>query len=77
VAGNSNSIAPSRSRSATATTAPTQPPVQPNGKLRKNMSAQAVMANGRKPRRSDPAPTSPTGEEEDVPLALWQQRQRR
>jgi hypothetical protein len=67
--------APSRSRSATATAPPTQPPALPNGKLRKNMSAQAVMANGRKPRRSDP--THPTGEEEDMPLAVWQQRQRR
>jgi hypothetical protein len=67
--------APSRSRSATATAPPTQPPALSNGKLRKNMSAQAVMANGRKPRRSDP--THPTGEEEDMPLAVWQQRQRR
>ncbi|KIM83144.1 hypothetical protein PILCRDRAFT_97320 [Piloderma croceum F 1598] len=72
---NTDANAPSRSRSATATAPPTQPPVLPNGKLRKNMSAQAVMANGRKPRRSDP--THPTGEEEDMPLAVWQQRQRR
>lgn len=68
---------PSRSRSATASATPTQPPAHPNGKLRKNTSAQAVMANGRKPRRSDPAPTSSTGEEEDVPLAVWQQQRRR
>jgi len=71
------SNSPSRSRSATATSAPAQPPVLPNGKLRKNMSAQAVMANGRKPRRSDGAPIIPAGEEEDMPLAMWQQRQRR
>jgi hypothetical protein len=75
VAGNN---LPARSRSATTTMAqPTQPTPPTNGKLRKNMSAQAVMANGRKPRRSDTAPTSPTGEEEDVPLAVWQQQRRR
>jgi hypothetical protein len=68
-----SSSPPSRARSASAAV-PTQPPAQLNGKLRKNITTQAVMANGRKPRRSDP--TSPTGEEEDVPLAVWQQRRR-
>lgn len=63
--------APSRSRSASATPPP-PPNTNSNGKIRKNSSAHAVLANGRAPRKSDGA-----GDEEDVPLALWQQRQPR
>jgi hypothetical protein len=59
---------PSRSMSATV-----PPPPPTNGKLRKGGSANAAMplTNGR-PRTSDGS----QGEEEDVPLAIWQQRRR-
>ena len=63
--------APSRSRSASAAP-PSAPNSSSSGKIKKNISAQAVMANGRTQRKSDGA-----GDEEDVPLALWQQRQPR
>ncbi|KAF7969292.1 hypothetical protein HWV62_27765 [Athelia sp. TMB] len=76
--GTGPNIPPSRSRSATAGAPATQPSAMVNGKLRKNSSAQAVMvpnnSNGRKPRRSDTTPANPSGEEEDLPLAMWQQQ---
>ncbi|KAH9990158.1 hypothetical protein BJV77DRAFT_963520 [Russula vinacea] len=58
---------PARSLSANAV-----PPVGPRGQGRKAQSAHAVTALGaRRPRTTE----SPGGEEEDVPLALWQQQQ--
>ncbi|KAI0060213.1 hypothetical protein BV25DRAFT_1917838 [Artomyces pyxidatus] len=61
--------APSRSQSATAV-----PPMANGGaKGRKAVSAHAVAPNNtRRPRTADGA-----GEEEDVPLAVWQQQQQR
>lgn len=67
---------PSRSLSATAVPSP-QPP-QVNGKVRKGTSAHAVPAYGRRPRTSEGnVEQNGTGEEEDVPLAVWQQQRRR
>ena len=53
---------PGRSLSATAT--PSQPMAPMNGKVKKVMSAHAV-------------PTRQSSEDEDVPLAVWQQQQQR
>ncbi|KAF9052305.1 hypothetical protein BDZ89DRAFT_1056663 [Hymenopellis radicata] len=71
-----SSRTPSRSLSATAIPSPTPPPV--NGKLRKGHSAYAgttaptsTSSNGRRPRTAEEQET----EDEDVPLALWQQQQ--
>jgi len=62
---------PSRSLSANATPQLMGP--RPQG--RKAQSAHAVAANvARRPRTSD-SPVQGNGEEEDVPLGLWQQRQ--
>lgn len=64
---------PGRSLSATATPSPS-PPV--NGKIRKGTSAHAVApSQGRRPRTSEGA--TGNGEEEDMPLAMWQQQRRR
>jgi len=74
---------PARSMSATVT-----PPVPAHafggarGPGRKALSAHAVLPPGaRRPRTADSALTragvAPGGEEEDVPLALWQQQARR
>ncbi|TFK39986.1 hypothetical protein BDQ12DRAFT_681577 [Crucibulum laeve] len=64
---------PGRSLSATATTSPGLPPA--NGKVRKGHSAHAVPpGHGRRPRTSE---GRPNGEEEDVPLAVWQQQRRK
>ncbi|KAJ7623279.1 hypothetical protein FB45DRAFT_925155 [Roridomyces roridus] len=60
---------PGRSLSATAIASAPQQPA--NGKIRKGQSAYAgspANANGRRPR---------DGEEEDVPLAVWQRQQQR
>ena len=64
---------PSRSLSATATSSPPLPAM--NGSLRKGNSAHAVSSYDRRPHTSDGR--SPGGEEEDVPLAVWQQQRRR
>ena len=61
---------PSRSMSATPYMPPTLPP--PNGALRKGNSASAVPPYDKRPHTSEGKP----GEEEDVPLAVWQQRRR-
>ncbi|KAH7924276.1 hypothetical protein BV22DRAFT_1013572 [Leucogyrophana mollusca] len=65
---------PTRSLSATAGPSP---PISGDGKARKVTSVHAVMTtpNGR-PRTSISSGT-PRGEEEDVPLALWQQQRRK
>ncbi|KAJ7876820.1 hypothetical protein B0H13DRAFT_2347495 [Mycena leptocephala] len=67
-----------RSLSATALPSPQPPPM--NGKIRKGQSAYAGggSANGRRPQTGDKANGVVSGgEEEDVPLAVWQQRQQR
>ena len=66
---------PGRSLSATAGSLPPM-----NGKLRKGTSAHAVLppAGGRRPQSVDGRPgQNGTGEEEDMPLAMWQQQHRR
>lgn len=63
---------PQRSVSATAVAAAPSP--QPNGKIRKGHSAYAgkpSQQNGR------PTPQREPSEDEDMPLAMWQQQQRR
>ncbi|KAJ7281622.1 hypothetical protein C8J57DRAFT_79531 [Mycena rebaudengoi] len=70
-----------RSLSATAVPSPSPPPAA-NGKIRKGVSAYAgapPTSNGRKPRTSGGGAESDgaVGEEEDVPLAVWQRRQQR
>ncbi|KAJ7180597.1 hypothetical protein C8R46DRAFT_985543 [Mycena filopes] len=67
-----------RSLSATAVPAAQPPPM--NGKIRKGQSAYAgVPSNGRQPRTAtgDTPPANGVGEEEDMPLAVWQRQQRR
>ncbi|KAJ7504464.1 hypothetical protein B0H11DRAFT_2221866 [Mycena galericulata] len=68
--GHSGARLGGRSLSATAVPSPSPPPPVMNGKIRKGQSAYASGAptNGRRPRE---------GEEEDVPLAVWQRQQRR
>ncbi|KAJ7066709.1 hypothetical protein C8F01DRAFT_1124266 [Mycena amicta] len=62
-----------RSLSATAAMPSAQPPPM-NGKIRKGQSAHAgVPANARRPQPANGA----VGEEEDMPLAMWQRQQRR
>ena len=64
---------PARSLSANATPQLMGPRLQ--GQARKAQSARAVALGGaRRPRTSD-SPVQGNGEEEDVPLALWQQQQ--
>ncbi|RDB23402.1 Protein zds1 [Hypsizygus marmoreus] len=67
---------PGRSLSATAVSP--SPPMT-NGKVRKGQSAHAVApAHGRQPRISEGQhEQNGTGEEEDMPLAMWQQQRRR
>ncbi|KAJ7449642.1 hypothetical protein FB451DRAFT_1102597 [Mycena latifolia] len=71
-------------RSLSATAVPSAQPAPTNGKIRKGQSAYAGGAppNGR--RRPGDAPPTQTngagarsGEEEDLPLAMWQRQQRR
>ncbi|KAG6891223.1 hypothetical protein C0995_008475 [Termitomyces sp. Mi166 len=57
-------------RSLSATAVPTQPMV--NGKMRKVNSAQAVITGDRRNHN-----VGVNGEEEDIPLAMWQQQRRR
>ncbi|KAF8638945.1 hypothetical protein AX16_010419 [Volvariella volvacea WC 439] len=65
---------PSRSLSANAAV-PTQPPV--NGHKPRKISANAAIpTHAKRPRTSD-GPPEQIGEEEDVPLAVWQQQRRR
>ncbi|KAH9479453.1 Protein zds1 [Psilocybe cubensis] len=64
---------PGRSLSATAYTSP--PLASANGNLRKGHSAHATTPYEKRPRSSEGR--SQRGEEEDVPLAVWQQQQRR
>lgn len=64
---------PSRSLSATAV--PSHPPPPVNGKVRKGVSAHAVVAQSQGSRR--PRTSEGTGEEEDLPLAIWQQQRRK
>jgi len=69
-----------RSLSATAVSSP--PIVSTDGKARKGTSAHAVMSTSynRRPRAyAGPAipPRTERGEEEDVPLAVWQQQRRK
>ncbi|KAK7030685.1 Zds-C domain-containing protein [Favolaschia claudopus] len=71
-----------RSLSATAAVpSAVTPPPATNGKIRKGQSAYAGTANGqRKPRAGDgaqPVVNGAGGEEEDMPLAIWQRQQRR
>jgi hypothetical protein len=74
--GGGNRI-PGRSLSATAVPSPSPPPM--NGKVRKGASAHAVVpSQGRRPRTSEGRQEpNGTGEEEDMPLAMWQQQRRR
>jgi hypothetical protein len=62
--------APARSLSANATPQLMGP--RPQGQARKAQSARAVVP--RRPRMSN-SPVQGNGEEEDVPLAVWQQQQ--
>ncbi|KAJ7115888.1 hypothetical protein C8R44DRAFT_880294 [Mycena epipterygia] len=68
-------------RSLSATAVPSAQPPPMNGKIRKGQSAHAgVPANGRRPRTGDMPPppiNGGGGGEEDMPLAVWQQQQRR
>lgn len=71
-----------RSLSATATAGATPSPLPADGKTRKVTSAHAVMAtpHNRRPRAHAEPPLPPRterGEEEDVPLAVWQQQRRK
>ncbi|KAG0705563.1 hypothetical protein DFH29DRAFT_905972 [Suillus ampliporus] len=71
-----------RSLSATATAGASPPSLPADGKSRKVTSAHAVMTTSpnRRPRaHAEPAVPSRTerGEEEDVPLAVWQQQRRK
>jgi Activator of mitotic machinery Cdc14 phosphatase activation C-term len=66
---------PGRSLSATAGLPP-----QPNGKLRKGTSAYSAIPSvgNRRPQSADGRQgQNGTGEEEDMPLAMWQQQNRR
>ncbi|EGN96513.1 hypothetical protein SERLA73DRAFT_75406 [Serpula lacrymans var. lacrymans S7.3] len=72
-----SSRAPSRSLSAAAT--PSPPPVPQDGKARKVTSVHAVMSRSSPRTRTSDGPANRTrtsGEEEDVPLAVWQQQRR-
>lgn len=74
--------ATTRSLSATATTGATPPALPVEAKTRKVTSAHAVMStpHNRKPRAHAEPPLplrTERGEEEDVPLAVWQQQRRK
>jgi hypothetical protein len=62
---------PMRSLSATASILPPQP----NGDLNRSVSTPVTPVYPKRPRTADSA--SQVGEEEDVPLAVWQQQRRR
>ncbi|KAJ6591649.1 hypothetical protein DFH09DRAFT_1244702 [Mycena vulgaris] len=69
-------------RSLSATAVPSAQPPPMNGKIRKGQSAYAgAPVNGRRRAAAGDAPPPPTngarGEEEDMPLAVWQRQQRR
>jgi len=66
-----------RSLSATAGSPP--PTLPADGKTRKVTSAHAVMSTppNRRPRAYAESPRTERGEEEDVPLAVWQQQRRK
>ncbi|KAG1728057.1 uncharacterized protein EDB91DRAFT_868247 [Suillus paluster] len=70
-----------RSLSATAIAGSSPPPLPTDGKARKATSAHAVMPTtpNRRPRaHAEPVPPrTERGEEEDVPLAVWQQQRRK
>ena len=61
------------SRSLSAATPPTSVMLLTNGHVRKGKSAHAVMYREQRP-HSEEQP--PTGEEEDLPLAVWQRRRK-
>ena len=65
---------PSRSMSATPYSSPNLPP--PNGALRKGNSASVVPLYDKRPNTSE-GQSGANGEEEDVPLAVWQQQRRK
>jgi hypothetical protein len=75
--GSGSSRTPGRSLSATVAHVASPPPV--NGKLRKGSSAHAVPLSSSSGKRSKTSDGHQNGirEEEDVPLAVWQQQQRR
>lgn len=69
-------------RSLSATAGPSPLPLSADGKARKVISAHAVMSTppNRRPRahaESVSPPRTERGEEEDVPLAVWQQQRRK
>lgn len=67
-------------RSLSATVLPSQTPPHVNGKVRKGHSAYAGMpSSARRPRTAEDQDPQANGftEDEDVPLALWQQQQHR
>ncbi|KAF8159644.1 hypothetical protein B0H34DRAFT_796869 [Crassisporium funariophilum] len=69
---------PNRSLSATAITSPGLPSV--NGQLRKGNSANAVPPQLKRPHTNEgrsPTVSIANGEEEDLPLAVWQQQRRK
>ena len=70
---NGYSKGPMRSLSATASTLPPESLPQLNGDLNRSITSTSV--HPKRPRTADSAPQ--IGEEEDVPLAVWQQQQRR
>jgi Activator of mitotic machinery Cdc14 phosphatase activation C-term len=73
VLGGGVSRIPGRSLSATAGLPP-----QANGKLRKGSSAHSAIPSDRRPQSVDGRQgQNGTGEEEDMPLAMWQQQHRR
>lgn len=72
---------PSRSLSATALASPSPPSPTTNGRLRKGVSAHAVVPKGppppRIPQQQHTLPNGDLAEEEDMPLAQWQRQRRR
>ncbi|KAJ4473858.1 hypothetical protein J3R30DRAFT_736965 [Lentinula aciculospora] len=72
--------APGRSLSATAVPSPSPSPPNLNGRIRKGSSAHAVPSKAR-PRTPESQlhayPANRVAEEEDVPLAVWQQQRKR
>ncbi|KAF8637572.1 hypothetical protein AX17_002641 [Amanita inopinata Kibby_2008] len=75
-ANSPNNRLPGRSLSATAI--PSPPMHQANGRSRKGTSAYAAIpAHGKRPRSGDSQTDENSFEEEDVPLAVWQQQRRR
>ncbi|KAF8623220.1 hypothetical protein AX15_006455 [Amanita polypyramis BW_CC] len=65
-------------RSLSATAVPSPPMYQVNGRVRKGASAYAsIPSQEKRPRSSEDLPGENGFEEEDVPLAVWQQQRRR